>query len=120
MLHASSVLTAESIHEPVADEIGIDSPQTRTPGLYFIECQGFIKIGISDWIKRRLIGLDHANPLGIKVIAVLPITNPIIARDMERALHTAFADQRHRGEWFRDSPRLRAKIATLKSIGNRQ
>lgn len=76
--------------------------------VYFIQAAsgGPIKIGIATSVKTRLQGLQSGFPAPLAVLAHKPGGEAEEAR-----LHSAFASTRVRGEWFEDTPELRAEIA---------
>lgn len=57
--------------------------------------QGFVKIGQTNNLTRRLSQLQTANPEPLTLLLVLRG-----GADTERALHQRFAQHRTRGEWF--------------------
>ena len=78
-------------------------------GLYFIECLGFVKIGITGDAPARLRLLVGSTPHEIKPIGFIQIFGD--SRPEERRLHQMFMHLHHRDEWFRDAPELREWIA---------
>jgi hypothetical protein len=78
--------------------------------VYFIEdaARALIKIGVTRWPKRRLDSLQIGAGTELKLLATTPGEE-----DVEREWHRRFAHLRTRGEWFRDTPELRAAIAAL-------
>lgn len=65
--------------------------------VYIIECQGLYKIGKTNDLKWRIGQLQGANPLDIRVAHVIYTEKHSL---VELALHSIFADNRVRGEWF--------------------
>ncbi len=63
--------------------------------VYFLECDGFTKIGFTKNLRKRLSALQLCNPKPIRFLAILPGD-----RKLETALHKRFADHRSSGEWF--------------------
>lgn len=86
------------------------STPARPGFVYFIECDGFIKIGFSLWPRARLEALQPACPHPMRLVGTLRGKS---SKD-ERRLHKRFAALRvrPRQEWFRDEPELRDFIAT--------
>ena len=76
----------------------------RTGTLYCIQCQQFIKIGISADFDNRLKTLQSATPFPISVVALRTV--PLAGLEYaESYLHQHFADQQVQGEWFKIKPR---------------
>lgn len=65
--------------------------------VYFARCEGYVKIGRSVNVERRIANLQTTMPFDIGPVWV--IADPL--RDLERECHHQFAAHRHRGEWFR-------------------
>jgi hypothetical protein len=91
------------------------TPVAPICGVYAIRCQEFIKIGCAKDVANRIAGLATGYPFELDVIAVIPTESASLARAMEKSLHGEFKATRHRGEWFRDTPELRARISDLAS-----
>lgn len=79
------------------------------PAIYFVKCGDFIKIGWSASWYARIRRLKVDNPYPIETLLV--IGRPEI---FEKTMHAEFASLRHRGEWFKDDPRIRAYIEERK------
>lgn len=73
-------------------------------GVYFIECCGFVKIGLTDDVSYRLRSLLSQNPHELKPLAFLPILSD--PSEVERGLHILFDHLHHRDEWYRGAPEL--------------
>lgn len=86
------------------------APDQRRPVVYFVQGEngGPIKIGRTDDLAKRLVGLSTSSPERLVVLAAVPGT----AAD-ERAVHDHFAAARHKGEWFHPTPGLMAFAAAL-------
>lgn len=81
----------------------------HTPGhVYFIKAPGsdLIKIGFATDVTARLKALQAASPGELSLLGSVRGS-----RSDESRLHRLFADDRIRGEWFTDTPALRAIIA---------
>jgi hypothetical protein len=79
----------------LVDVVGREAPATS--GVYAVQGYGdFVKIGRAKNIRERLLGLQGANPVPLKLLAVLS-TNP----EDEFVFHERFSDYRTIGEWFR-------------------
>ena len=83
----------------------------RLTGVYFIESQGFIKIGVSLNVSQRCGGIQNANPRHVEPLAFIPTATFADGERREAELHGLFWRQRHRGEWFKDDPAIRDYIA---------
>lgn len=57
----------------------------------------FVKIGITGNPSKRLLQMQTDSPYKLAYVALFDLED---ARLVERVLHEALADQRHRGEWF--------------------
>lgn len=69
-------------------------------GVYFIQCEGFIKVGMAKDYERRLEALQAANPLPLRMVAVLEgerFYPPYVEADIHRKLRAHCVS----GEWFR-------------------
>lgn len=64
--------------------------------VYFIECSGYVKIGVSHNPESRLATMQLASPFDMKIVRVIPGK-----RCVEKSFHERFAAHRHRNEWFR-------------------
>lgn len=79
--------------------------------VYFIQAgdeRGPVKIGYSCDVEKRLESLQTGNHLSCRVIAKFPHAD---APEIERKLHSRFANQRLEGEWFSWSDRIGDLIA---------
>lgn len=88
----------------------VTSPRLAICGVYFLECQGFIKIGRARDILRRTQMNQIGNPFALQPLGYVPQPSPDEADMHERFLHDRFSDIRHRGEWFIATDKLRAYI----------
>jgi hypothetical protein len=80
-------------------------------GIYFVECQGFIKIGISISVGRRYSSIRNSNPFPVRALGFIPIDTIDESERRESALHEQFRALHHRGERFVDAPAIREYIA---------
>lgn len=78
--------------------------------VYFIEQGKHIKIGFSRGPEVRLAQIQAATPHRCTLIATVPGS-----LDDEQKMHALFSETRVHGEWFEDTPALRAYIAWLKA-----
>ena len=79
-------------------------------GVYFVRCEAFIKIGVSDDVRARFRALLSASPYELIPLGYIP-GDPDGVDELEERLHIRFALLRHRGEWFRAEPDLLEFIA---------
>lgn len=97
---------------------------TRSPKEYIFDwcyvylmkdtSNGYYKIGISNTPEYRERTLQSEKPT-IEMLACKKFPTRKIAESIESALHTAYSQQRLRGEWFNlDEPGVAAIIETLK------
>ncbi len=77
--------------------------------VYFIHAEklDLIKIGVADNAKVRLRGLSNSCPDRLRVLGVLICRN---FGKTEADIHKLFERERHRGEWFIPTQRLRDYI----------
>ena len=65
---------------------------------------GFVKIGISNDVKRRVASIQTSNPYNLEVVRLWGPFSHEYARRLEQRLHSAFDDRGGRGEWFSVDP----------------
>ncbi len=84
-------------------------------GIYVIQLQGlpFLKIGKAISLKARLASFETGSPVPIIVVAWW---HPLDDGEAEWEAHCQWAGIRVKGEWFKDTPELRA-WAESKGIG---
>lgn len=83
----------------------------RQPFVYFLRCQGFVKIGFTTDPARRLLNCRVGNPFPVEIAAMV-----FGDEELEAALHSRFRKLRHRDEWFRDEGSLCALVGELAGI----
>lgn len=92
---AETLRSARQIHEQV---------------VYFVERQGFIKIGTTQNLAARLAALDRGDS-AIPGMTINPVTVLAVmsgGRPVEQAVHALFEHLRYDGEWFLlDGPLVR-------------
>ena len=66
--------------------------------LYVVQCGDFFKIGVSSDIKRRLIDLQLANPITLRIVYETPKLKD--AKRIERYWHEQLDRKSISGEWF--------------------
>lgn len=81
--------------------------------VYFIRAAevGLVKIGYAADYRTRLRNIICNSPVEVELIAAIGAVN---AADEEAIWHNRFRDDRVRGEWFRETPALRAAIEAAK------
>lgn len=85
----------------------IDPPEQ--PGVYLIEIfNGWVKIGRSENINRRLKELNRMSPTTPRLLAVLD-GDP----EKESSWHARFGTLRRKGEWFIFGPQMAEALQTL-------
>ena len=73
----------------------------RTTYVYFIQSgYGAIKVGIAKSPEKRMANMQVSIPKPLRLIAKFPMPDRQSARNLEKDLHEAFADEHIRGEWF--------------------
>lgn len=81
--------------------------------VYFIKCEspdGFVKIGWSRSVDRRIAALQSASAYRMTLLKVVDG-----GHREEQALHARFAHLRHRGEWYRHDGELAVFCASQPS-----
>jgi hypothetical protein len=79
-------------------------------GVYFIACGSFVKIGVGWRVIDRLTACQVGNPYRLMPLGLIYEPEPDVAIATEKRIHERFAEDWHRGEWYRLTPRLRAFI----------
>lgn len=64
---------------------------------YFIRSGELVKIGVSNNVQRRLKQLTTGNGRSMELLGVIP-------ENIEKQLHSLFAQYRVNGEWFKFGP----------------
>jgi len=80
-------------------------PEATTREVYFLYCSGFVKIGVTNHLTRRMKELQVATPWRSQVICTIPG-----GRGTEDYFHFIFQSYHFRGEWFSFGPDLRSFI----------
>lgn len=86
-------------------EVGVAGRKVALQFVYFLECDGKIKIGVTRNLKQRMASLKTAASSKIELIAAVEG-----GADVERALHRKLQPHRLEGEWFRDCAEVRVAI----------
>lgn len=84
--------------------------------VYYVERDGFIKIGTTTNIAKRLAGLSRGGDLRPDGATIGPVTLLVThggGRVAEQIQHQRFQADRIAGEWFRKSPELLAHIELI-------
>ena len=76
--------------------------------VYFIECDGYIKVGLAKDVVSRISLLQVGCPHTMRLLGFIPGT-----RETERDLHKRLAEFHHRGEWFTGEGAFRAVRAII-------
>lgn len=80
--------------------------------VYFVECNGHIKIGVTSMpIEKRLGTLSTGSAGKMTVLATIKNASASV----EHALHERFAKYRVRREWFTAAPEILAYIEKIKA-----
>lgn len=69
--------------------------------IYALECEGFVKIGVTTNPRNRLAVAQTMSPFNVSLIGSYEGDD----KD-ERSLHSEFAEYHHKGEWFRKEGRI--------------
>lgn len=96
-------------HIGVLDMPHVEEPKPQAQSfIYFIECAGFVKIGISTRPQKRFVGIRVSNPLDCILIGIMKG-----GIEEERRIHEFVKSHHHRGEWYRLTDDLRYLITYL-------
>lgn len=74
-------------------DFSFQAREVSSPLVYFMECEGFIKIGKAVHPEGRLEALQTGNPFEISILLTIDAD--------EKQMHKIFASCHHSGEWFR-------------------
>jgi hypothetical protein len=93
------------------DTLEFDPNDHRNPAtsrqVYFVSDGGYaIKIGVGTNPESRLAGMQTGNAKKLKIVGLMRGSF-----ELEGAIHRRFEASHIRGEWFKDTPELRAFIA---------
>jgi hypothetical protein len=78
-------------------ERGIDPAQC---GVYFVQCEGFVKIGKTVNLRQRLMTHQMSTPFELTLLGFVQCPSYRLD-ETEGQFHRRFLDLHHRGEWFR-------------------
>ena len=79
--------------------------------LYAVRDGDLVKFGISQDPLARFKNMRVANPRGISLVVAVPSTE-----NLEKFVHQLFKAERHQGEWFRASERVKEFLRWLLDI----
>lgn len=85
------------------------SVNNRQRWCYFVRCEQFVKIGITDTLEQRLQALQTGCPFEMFLLAAIPINRDSV----ETGFHKLFKSHRRRGEWFELPPETITLIALM-------
>ncbi|MCC6775605.1 MAG: GIY-YIG nuclease family protein [Hyphomicrobiales bacterium] len=83
----------------------------RTPLVYFMTCQEFVKLGWTTDPYQRLMGSQVGNPHLIELPAMMRG-----GEREERILHREFKQYHHRAEWFRNEGDLKDLLDAIRGM----
>lgn len=83
---------------------------SRSMGVYFIRGAELIKIGRGGCVRNRLHNMRVASPVRLDPAGFILTATIAESVELEIQLHQRFQSDRSHGEWFRESPELRAYI----------
>lgn len=84
--------------------------------VYFIKCNGYIKIGISTSLAKRFQDIDGMNPQDIKILAAINFNNNRQAKMVESLLHHKFKHLNKKKEWFTCTQELQNYIRNTTNL----
>jgi hypothetical protein len=73
--------------------------------VYVMECETFIKVGITKNTESRLGTIRACNPYQVDLLLSFAVPLESRAVDIEKAIHTALKKHHHNREWFKSSAR---------------
>ncbi len=103
-------LTGELADSMIRARLG-SALKPSDPVIYFIGCQGCVKVGTTRCIESRLAALQCGNPRDLTLLALFKGDQKV-----ERALHRLLLPYRERGEWFRLEPPVRHFIERHRGV----
>ena len=85
--------------------------------VYFVRAgnRGAIKIGVARNVQRRIDTMQTGNAFKLNLLASIKCDNRDHAYSMEKRIHSFFARQRIRGEWFQGNIDFR-KIENITDV----
>ena len=108
-------LEDEPEREPLPEDYFEQRRKAQT--VYFMRCEGFVKIGMSFNPDNRLNQIRKGGgslfPRRMDVASTSLIATEPGGFDREKELHARFASLRHTGEWFTEAPELTEYIESL-------
>lgn len=78
--------------------------------LYVLKCGEFYKIGVSNWVEKRVKQIQNGNPYKVEVIIKYHYENSYY---LEKLFHQKFFRKNTGGEWFKLSKK---EILEIKKI----
>ncbi len=75
--------------------------------VYFIGGAGFVKIGYTNLISKRLAQFQIGSPVELTLLKTIEAGSASAASALEKRLHRKFSAFRHHGEWFTYSSEIR-------------
>ena len=82
-------------------------PDIETHRVYFLYCAGFIKIGVTKGLIRRLKEIQVGTPFPAQAVLLLRG-----GKLTEEYMHHLFREYHHHGEWFTLGTKLRELIVS--------
>lgn len=93
-----SILLTELQFNNIIKLIEFNSQKNKSNKLYIVESNGYIKVGITHDIQKRLKQLNASSPNEAVLIKEYEIDN---ARECEAYIHNKYKDLNHKYEWFK-------------------
>lgn len=87
---------------------------TALPGVYFVQCGEFVKIGTAQHIANRVNSHQVSSPYPMTLLGSIVIPSLAVRRRTEKEWHERWAAAHHRGEWFHATSEL---LAEIKKVG---
>ncbi len=79
---------------------------SKQPGIYFIRCGNFIKIGHTEAVSNRLSQIRMATPYDVELMGIIQTPLRRDRLKIESEWHQTWAQLHHRGEWFHKTDEL--------------
>jgi hypothetical protein len=93
----TKMIGIRKINDAYSSAVGL----TPVGGVYFLQCEQFVKIGHAADIRERVVDLALLSPFEMILIGYVAQGSAAESRALEKSLHVRFAALRHRLEWFR-------------------
>lgn len=94
-----NLLRKQSVVMWGGSEFGYKDRSQGEQYVYFVECEGFVKIGVARWPEKRLTVMQGGNPYPMRLWGLL-LPKEKTPFELEADLHTWMRPYNHHLEWF--------------------